>query len=153
MKPRSTSESVLIEEVMQISHTLKMTLRGLSIGALIRMIRIQLGMSQRVLAKRAKLPQSTISLIEKGQRNASLSTLNKVLKAMFCDIIIAPLLHDSIENIRRARARKVVEKHLDYLKGTMNLENQQPDSRFVEELIKQEVEKLLRGPNAKLWEE
>jgi len=153
MKSRSTSESLLIEEVMQTSQKIKVSLRGLSVGTLIRMIRIQLGMSQKVLAKRAKLPQATISLIEKGQRNASLSTLNKVLEAISCDLIIIPLLHDSIEKIRRQQARKIAEKHVNYLKGTMNLEDQQPDARFIEALIKEEEERLLRGSNARLWEE
>jgi len=35
----------------------------------------------------------------------------------------------------------------------MNLEDQQPDSRFIAELIKQEEERLLQGPNSKLWDE
>jgi len=39
------------------------------------------------------------------------------------------------------------------LKGTMNMEEQQPDDRFMEELLKQEENQLLQGPNVKLWEE
>jgi hypothetical protein len=33
------------------------------------------------------------------------------------------------------------------------MEEQQPDPRFIEELLKQEEERLLQGPNAKLWSE
>ncbi len=83
----------------------------------------------------------------------SLSTLHKILNAISCDLIISPLLHDSIEIIRRKQARKIAEKQIRHLKGTMNLENQQPDSLFIEELLKQEEERLLKGPNSKLWEE
>lgn len=152
MKPYSPSEKLLIEEIMYALQKVKIAVRNLSIGALISSIRIQLGMSQKALAKRAGIPQSTISRVEQGQ-SRSLPTLNKILEAISCDLVIAPLLHDSIDAIRRKQARKIAEKQVRYLKGTMNLEDQQPDSRFIDELIKQEEERLLQGPNAKLWEE
>lgn len=153
MKFNSPSEKLLIEEVMQTAHKTKVAVRGLSIGALIKSIRLQLGMSQKALAKRAGVPQSTISRIEQGERDANLSTLNKILGAISCDLVIVPLLQDSIEAIRRKQAKKVAESQVRYLKGTMNLEDQQPDSRFTEELIKQEEERLLQGSNSKLWDE
>ncbi len=131
----------------------RVAVRGLTIGALIKSIRVQLGMSQKALAKRAGVPQSTISRIEQEERDANLSTLNKILGAISCDIVIVPLLQDSIDAIRRKQARKMAEKQVSYLKGTMNLEDQQPDSRFIAELIKQEEERLLQGPNSKLWDE
>jgi hypothetical protein len=83
----------------------------------------------------------------------TLSTLNKILNAISCDLVIVPLLRDSIDVTRRKQARKIAEKQVRYLKGTMNLEDQQPDARFMEELIKQEEEHLLQDPSAKLWEE
>lgn len=153
MKFHSPSERLLIEEVMQTAQKARVSIRGLSIGALIKSIRLQLGMSQKALAKRAGVPQSTVSRIEQSQRDVSLSTLNKILSAISCDLVIVPLLLDSIDVIRRKQARKMAEKQILYLKGTMNLEDQQPDSRFIEELIKQEEEYLLQGPNTKLWEE
>jgi predicted DNA-binding mobile mystery protein A len=153
MKVYSPSEKILVEEVMYASRKTRKATRGLSIGALIKSIREQLGMSQRTLAKRAGVPQSTVSRIEQGQRDVTLSTLQKILGSVFCDLVIAPLLQDSIESIRRKQARKVAEKQVGYLQGTMNLEDQQPDSKFIEELLKQEAERLLQGPSAKLWEE
>jgi transcriptional regulator with XRE-family HTH domain len=153
MKFPSTSEKLLIEDVMQAAKNTKVAARGLSMGFFIKSIRSQLGMSQKVLAKRAKIPQSTVSRIEQGKRDVNLSTLNKILSAIECDLVIVPLLQDSIEVIRRKRARKSAQKQIRYLKGTMNLEEQQPDSRFIAELIKQEEEKLLQGPGTKLWEE
>ncbi|MEK7340565.1 MAG: helix-turn-helix domain-containing protein [Candidatus Rhabdochlamydia sp.] len=152
MKSYSPSEKLLIEEIMHALQKVKIAIRNLSVGALISSIRIQLGMSQKALAKRAGIPQSTVSRVEQGQ-SGNLFTLNKILEAISCDLVIAPLLHDSIDAIRRKQARKVAEKQVRYLKGTMNLEDQQPDSRFIDELIKQEEERLLQGPNAKLWEE
>lgn len=153
MKPYSPSEKLLIEEVTQAAQKLKSTQRGLSIGTLIKSLRNQLGMSQKALAARAKVPQSTVSRIEQGQRDMTLSTLLKILGAMSCELVMAPLLQESIDSIRHKQARKVAEKQMRYLKGTMNLEDQQPDTRFIEELLKQEEDRLLQGPNAKLWEE
>ena len=152
MKIYSPSEKLLVEEVTCASRKMREVLRGLSIGALIKSIREQLGMSQRALAKRAGVPQSTVSRIEQGRRDATLSTLHKILGAISCDLVIAPLLQDSIDSIRRKQAKKVAQKQVEYLQGTMNLERQRPDSRFVEELLAQEVERLLHGPSAKLWE-
>ena len=153
MKPFSPSEKLLIEEIMQAAQKTRIAVRGLTIGALIKSIRVQLGMSQKALAKRAGVPQSTISRIEQEERDANLSTLNKILDAISCDLVIVPLLQDSVDAIRRKQARKMAEKQVRYLKGTMNLEDQQPDSRFIAELIKQEEERLLQGPNSKLWDE
>ncbi len=153
MKFLSPSEKLLIEEITQATQKTRVAIRGLTIGALIKSIRVQLGMSQKVLAKRARVPQSTISRIEQEERDANLSTLIKILGAISCDLVIAPLLKDSIDAIRRKQARKMAESHVRYLKGTMNLEDQQPDSRFIAELIKQEEERLLQGPNSKLWDE
>ncbi len=153
MKSYSPSEKLLIEEIMQAAQKARVASRGLKIGALIKSIRTQLGMSQKVLAGRAGVPQSTISRIEQEERDANLATLNKILAAISCDLVIIPLLQDSIEAIRRKQARKMAEKQVRYLKGTMNLEDQQPDAKFIEELIKQEEQRLLQGPNAKLWDE
>lgn len=153
MKFSSPSEKLLIEEVTQAAHKTKTAVRGLSISALIKSIRLQLGLSQKASAKRAKVPQSTISRIEQKGRDVNLSTLNKILSAISCDLVVVPLLQDSIEAIRRKQARKMAEKQVRYLRGTMNLEEQQPDSRFTAELIKQEEERLLQGPNSKLWHE
>lgn len=153
MKSFSPSEKLVIEEIMQAAQKTRVAVRGLTIGVLIKSIRIQLGMSQKALAKRAGVPQSTISRIEQEERDANLSTLNKILGAISCDLVIVPLLQDSVDAIRRKQARKMAEKQVRYLKGTMNLEDQQPDSRFIAELIKQEEERLMQGPNSKLWDE
>lgn len=153
MKAYSPSEMLLIKEIMQAAQKTREATRGLTIGTLIKSIRTQLGMSQKALAGRAGVPQSTISRIEQEEKDPNLATLNKILTAISCDLVIVPLLQDSIEAIRRKQAKKMAEKQIRYLIGTMNLEDQQPDVRFIEELIKQEEERLLQGPNAKLWDE
>jgi transcriptional regulator with XRE-family HTH domain len=153
MKSFSTSEKLLIEEIMQASQAMKVATRGLSIGELIKLIRSHLGLSQTALARRAGVPQSTVSRVEAGKKDVSLSTLQKILEASSCDLILAPTLKEPVAVLRYKQAKKMAEKRVRYLKGTMNLEDQQPDSRFIEELLKQEIERFLQGPNLKLWEE
>ncbi len=152
MKRSSTSEKVLIKEIAQAAHKAKTALKSLSIGALIKLIRTQLGMSQRILAKRANVPQSTVSRIEQGQRDANLSSLNKILDALACDLIIIPLLREPIDVLRLKQAKKIAKKHIHYLKGTMSLEKQHPDDHFMDMLLKEEEDQLLDS-NTKLWEE
>ncbi|NGX39593.1 MAG: hypothetical protein KR126chlam1_00925 [Chlamydiae bacterium] len=151
MKRLNTSEKLLVEEVAQIAEKAKRPSRGLSIGALIKMIRNQLGMSQKALARRAHVPQSTISRIEKGTQDTKLSTLNKVMEALSGDLVILPMLNDSLDAIRGMQARKKAAAHIRYLKGTMSLEDQEPDPRLLEELLKQEENRLLQASGSELW--
>ncbi len=153
MKRQSSAEQTFIQEVVDESKKLKSAMRGLAIGSFIKLIRQQLGMSQKVLAARAGVPQSTVSRIEQGQRDASLSTLTKILGALSCDLVIAPVLKEPIETIRHKQARRIAEKRINYLKGTMNLEEQQPDASFTQTLLQEEETRLLQGPDYKLWEE
>lgn len=152
MKKSSKSEKLLIEEIMSSALQLKTSMRGLSIGEMISIIRNQLGMSQNILAQLAGIPQSTVSRIEKSKRDPNLSTLHKILKALSCEIIIVPLLIESIDTIRRKQARYVAENNIKYLRGTMSLEKQEPDKKIIEELTKDEEEELLRSPGNKLWQ-
>jgi DNA-binding transcriptional regulator YiaG len=67
MKSHSASKRILIEEVTNAAKDVRVAARGLTIGAWIRSIRLELGMSQQVLAKRAGVPQSTVSRVEGGR--------------------------------------------------------------------------------------
>ena len=153
MKHFLASEKILIEEVMQAAEKMGGLTRGLAIGGLIKLIRTQLGMSQKILAKRAGVPQSTIARIEKGARDPNLLSLRKVLSAMSCDLLLVPMLQAPIDTIRRRQAKKMAEKRIGYLKGTMSLEEQRPDSRMINELLAQEENRLLHKSTTELWEE
>ncbi|HLB53272.1 MAG TPA: helix-turn-helix domain-containing protein [Chlamydiales bacterium] len=153
MNRLAISEQLLIESIAQAADNAKKASKGLLLGSLIKMIRVQLGMSQKVLAKRAGVPQSTISRIEKGAKDSNLSTLNKILEALSCYLVMVPMLREPLDTIRRKQAKKRAEAHMRYLRGTMNLEKQQPDSRLLNELFKQEEERLLQDHSSELWEE
>ncbi len=147
------SEQLLIEEIAKEGTRASQALRGLPPGTLIKMIRKQIGMPQKVLSRKAKVPQSTISRIEKGQGDAKLTTLKNILQALQCDLVILPILQEPISTIRRRQARKKAAAKVQYLLGTMHLEDQEPDKMFTDALLQQEEEKLLKGPNSTLWKE
>ncbi|MGY2046804.1 cupin domain-containing protein [Methylobacterium sp. JK268] len=52
------------------------------VGARLRYLRMRHGLSQRALAKRAGVVNSTISLIESGQANPSVGALKRILDAV-----------------------------------------------------------------------
>lgn len=147
------SEQLLIEEIAKEGAKASQAARGLSPGTLIKMIRKQIGMPQEVLARKAKVPQSTISRIEKGKGDPSLATLRRVLQALECELVILPILRKSVGVIRKRQARKRAEAKVRYLLGTMHLEEQEPDKKFTDALLQQEEEKLLKGSNSTLWKE
>ena len=129
------SELLLIEEIAKEGAKALQAARGLSPGTLIKMIRKQIGMPQEVLARKAKVPQSTISRIEKGQGDPSLATLRRILQALECDLAVLPILREPISTIRKRQARKRAEAKVRYLLGTMHLEEQEPDKKFTDALL------------------
>jgi len=143
------SEKLLIKEITKIGEHLQWMLRDLSIGQIIEMFRKQLGMSQKDLSSRAKIPQPTLSRIEKNKQIPNIHTLRKIFEAMSCTLVLVPVLEVSIEEQRNRQAESIAKKNVRYLQGTMSLEAQEPDSEFVNELIKEEKEGLLRSK--KLW--
>lgn len=151
MKKIFKSEKLVVNEISRAGDHLQRLLRGLSIGQLIGIIRKQLGMSQKVLSSRAKIPQSTLSKVEQSKGQPNISTLRKILEALSCDFILIPILRESIDMQRRKQARRLAEKHLRYLKGTMSLEKQEPDLHFLDELMKEKEEEFLHS-KTKLWE-
>lgn len=151
MKDNSASEKLYLKELTEsLLHTTQ-ALKGLSVGEVIHTIRRQLGMSQVQLAMRAGVPQATISRLERGKSEGNVATLEKISQALFCDLIIAPCLNTSIDEIRLRQAKIQANQRIAYLKGTMALEGQEPDQRFLNELLQQEITKLLRGSGSRLW--
>lgn len=59
-----------------------MTDEGFDVGGRLRQLRLARGLSQRALAKRAEVTNSTISLIEQNSVSPSVSSLKKILDAL-----------------------------------------------------------------------
>ncbi|MDN3505432.1 MAG: helix-turn-helix domain-containing protein [Rhabdochlamydiaceae bacterium] len=146
------AETLVFNEIMEISCQLETSLRSLKIGDLIKMLRKQIGIPQSILSRRSGVPQSTISMIE-NNKLTSLSVITKLLKSLHCNLTIVPTLQEPIEQIRKKQANKIAKKHLKYLKGTMSLEDQKPDDKLFKLMLQEEEKNLLRGSGKKLWEE
>lgn len=125
----------------------------LSPGALVRLVRLGLVMTQRQLGGRAKIPHSTVSRIEKGVIRPNEETMRRIFAAMECDIAFIPIPRfDSIESFFREKAKKLAEKRVRYIEGTMALEQQRPEKKWRERLIESEIESILKSPS-QLWDE
>lgn len=147
------SEKLVLLEIFEKANQLCKAQRGMEIGHLFSMIRKYLGMSQKILAKRAGVPQSTISRIETGQHSSNHQTLNKVSKALFCDLQFSVIPTQDLDAIRYTQARTKAERKIRYLQGTMSLEDQEPDRKLMELLIDEECSRLLQSSSARLWDE
>jgi len=153
MKPSSKSAKLLLSRIFDAAKNLVSMQKDLSIGELISLVRKQLNISQRALSKRAKVPQSLISIIESQNHPSNISTLEKLLNAMDCELIITVTPRKPLEKIKEDQAKKKAIQKIGYLQGTMSLEKQTPDEAFIQELIEEETKKLLNSSSSKLWEE
>jgi transcriptional regulator with XRE-family HTH domain len=66
-------------------------------GNTVRKLRLQLGLSQEQLAERADLHRTYIAGIERGGRNITLRSLEKLAKAL--GVPVASLLTDAAETV------------------------------------------------------
>lgn len=60
---------------------------ALKFGKKVKVLRLKLGISQEELSFRANLHRTYISSIELGKRNVSLVNIEKLAKALECEII------------------------------------------------------------------
>jgi DNA-binding XRE family transcriptional regulator len=77
-------------------------------AAYLRALRVELRMSQAVLARRAGMTQAQIDRLEKGRADARLGTWRRVFEAMFCELLVVPLARrrpgDAVAEQRLSRA-------------------------------------------------
>ncbi len=90
MKSAPAEDARLLERLVRLGAGMPGTLEDLSPHIVIRTIRRGLRMTQAQLARRAGLPQSHLAKIETGKVDIQLSTLTRILKAMYCDAILIP---------------------------------------------------------------
>ncbi|HEV8052823.1 MAG TPA: helix-turn-helix domain-containing protein [Parachlamydiaceae bacterium] len=153
MKKAKRSEKLLLDNIFNSGKDLLKQQRDQKIGPLIALIRNQLRMPQEVIAKRSGVPQSTISRIESGRLNPNITTLEKIMSALECDLIISAVPKEDLETTRKKQAYKKARKKISYLHGTMSLEKQAPTLKILNELIDEEVKDLLNSTSSQLWED
>lgn len=117
----------------------------------IRLLRKYFRMTQSELAERAKMPQSHIVKIEAGKVGVQISTLEKILKAVSCELIIRPKPQKPIDEILRGRARAIALKRLKQSMGTMALEGQAAEADTFRELLEKKTDEILSDSREKLW--
>lgn len=153
MKKVSIAEKRLIDKVVGQAAELDAEIATLPPSAGIRLLRRRLLMSQRELANRAGLPQSTVSRIESGRIDPNIKTLRQIYSALGCTVAVLPVASHPPDEMIRRQARLLAEKRLNYLKGTMALEEQTPDEALLEDLVADEEKRILDQGVTGLWGE
>ena len=82
-------------------------------GTLVRQARRKAGLSQRALARRARVPQPTIAAIETGRQDPRYGTLSRLLRASGYEVDIVPRLGTGVDRtLIRSVLRMPVEERL-----------------------------------------
>ncbi|MBI5243364.1 MAG: helix-turn-helix domain-containing protein [Elusimicrobia bacterium] len=116
---------------------------------IIRTIRISLRMTQAQLARRAGLPQSHLAKIEVGRVDVQLSTLRRILAAMYCGTVVLPKFQKPPRAALTERIREFARRKVARVTGAM----ERDDDRTVRALIRSEEKRLLSGSSSEIWDE
>ncbi|MFA5140002.1 MAG: helix-turn-helix domain-containing protein [Elusimicrobiota bacterium] len=113
---------------------------------LIRETRSALRMTQAQLARRAGLPQSHVAKIESGRVDVQLSTLRRILQAMFCEVVVLPKFIKTPKGAVAERIKEVARRKVARVMGA-----ERPRGRMVRALIRAEEERLVSRPSSEIW--
>lgn len=119
----------------------------------VKTIRKAIGMSSSQLAARLAVRQSTVSRLEKSEREgtASLESLRKAADVLGCDVYYALVPRQSLETMVRNRADELAAEDITRVSRTMALEDQSPGEMVTREQREERREALLRGSWRNLW--
>jgi len=109
-----------------------------SLGNRIRFIRKTRGLTLDEVAKRCGIFKSNLSKIEKGQRNPTTDTLEKIAKALQCSIRdffepeyvkdpnLPPGLQDLISDEKTMKLMNITEEEIEWMRSIRFRPGQQP---------------------------
>ena len=119
----------------------------------IRFIREALNMSSKALAKRVGISPNTMSETEKAEieEAITLKRLRKVADSLNCDLVYYLLPRQEIETMIEKQAKHISIQKIRDAQGHMELEDQAVTKEFLEERLKEEIEKI--KSSKKLWDE
>ena len=81
---------------------------------MVRRARRGAGLSQRALALRARVPQSTVARIESGSLDPRVSTLTRILRAAGDDLVTEPRLGEGVDrSLIRERLRLTPKQRIE----------------------------------------
>lgn len=119
----------------------------------IKLVRESIGMSAAQLAARLNVNQSTVTRLEKSERNGviTLASLRKAAEALDCELHYVLVPRRSLEAAVRERAARVSADEVARVRRTMALEDQSSDNELTQELQEEHRDTLLRGSWRNLW--
>jgi len=123
------------------------------IGKRIQDIREALGMTQKQLAKKLKTTQSSLSKIEEDAGSTTIKTLVRIVNGLQCELKIAVVSSDRLEDVVRRQAEKKAKEMLNRTFSHMALEQQAPTSSAYQFQLNKLIEELVSKPGPSLWEE
>jgi predicted DNA-binding mobile mystery protein A len=117
----------------------------------VRAIRDALGMTGVQFAKRLGVRPQSVAALEKSEADGSITikTLRRAAGALDCTLVYALVPNTSLEELVRARARKIAIRDLSRVSHTMNLEAQQTGDANLEERIENYIRDILKERH--LW--
>lgn len=122
----------------------------------IKLIRKALGMSSYDLAKRIKCSQSEIIAYEKREEsgNITLNSLEKLANGLECKCVYFFVPKEgSLENIIKKQAKLVAQKKVAFVSHSMDLEQQKPDKKQIQQQEDALVDELLHGTLKDIWKD
>ncbi len=146
------SERLRIDESLREIQLLRSKIREIPFYRWIRDMRKRLRMSQKQLAKRAKMTQPQLSQIESGKAKITMESLEKIFAALFCEVMILPLTHHDLESVVKKQAKLAAKKKLGSLMGSMALEEQLPLSKYLEKKIEEVADDLIHSGTTEIWD-
>jgi len=147
-----SSEKKFLDKILTFGKSLPEEMIIIAPGLLISMLRKRLRMSQKYLAQKLGVSQPYIARIESGKSIPSNKTLKRIFNVMGCSFAIILIPEKMPDEILQEQAKKIAQKRIQYVEGTMSLESQLPSREDMKELLIEEEKKLLSSTSEKLWE-
>ncbi len=121
----------------------------------VKAIREALGMTTAQLAQRIGVSQSRAFVIEKAEKEGSitLDSLERAARALDCRVAYALIPKKPLNDLVEERARIVAKKRLQSTQHSMALEAQSVDASDEEEQLKHLVQRLIEKAGSELWKD
>ena len=121
----------------------------------IKAIREALGMTMEQLAQKIGVSQSRAFVIEKAEKEGSitLNSLERAAQALDCRVVYTLIPRKPLNDLIEERARIVAKKRLQLARHSMALEAQSVDVSDEEEQLKQLIRRLIKKAGSELWED
>jgi predicted DNA-binding mobile mystery protein A len=99
----------------------------------IKALREALGMSTAQLARRMKISQPGVVMLEQSEAlgTIKLETLQRAATAINCQLVYALVPNESLETMVRERVHLIARQHLGTVEHSMRLENQQIEDKKI----------------------